>query len=194
MTTANCGATDEFDFRLIFGEDGQPGPGPPLGPAGAPRGRGSRSGSCFPSNEAGRAAGAEPAAPLREAAARGERCRPSVPQAAAASRRRSRSSRGTRGLRGRWAGPAGPLPAVATFFGKRNPRARIVREEPPRAPWLRRRKGPGLDLVAPHPPSPGSAVGPVRDAAESSKVLTGPDQSSVRALGMKSFNRSVPRI
>ncbi|XP_074896385.1 nuclear factor of activated T-cells, cytoplasmic 3 isoform X4 [Buteo buteo] len=33
MTTANCGATDEFDFRLIFGEDGQPGPGPPLGPA-----------------------------------------------------------------------------------------------------------------------------------------------------------------
>lgn len=40
MTTANCGATDEFDFRLIFGEDGQPGPGPPLGPAGAPRGRG----------------------------------------------------------------------------------------------------------------------------------------------------------
>lgn len=35
MTTANCGATDEFDFRLIFGEDGQPGPGPPLGPAGA---------------------------------------------------------------------------------------------------------------------------------------------------------------
>ncbi|CAM4637497.1 nuclear factor of activated T-cells, cytoplasmic 3 isoform X1 [Caretta caretta] len=33
MTTANCGAPDEFDFRLIFGEDGQPGPGPPLGPA-----------------------------------------------------------------------------------------------------------------------------------------------------------------
>uniref|UniRef100_A0A8C3CSD8 Nuclear factor of activated T cells 3 n=1 Tax=Cairina moschata TaxID=8855 RepID=A0A8C3CSD8_CAIMO len=33
MTTANCGASDEFDFRLIFGEDGQPGPGPPLGPA-----------------------------------------------------------------------------------------------------------------------------------------------------------------
>uniref|UniRef100_A0A452GUB3 RHD domain-containing protein n=1 Tax=Gopherus agassizii TaxID=38772 RepID=A0A452GUB3_9SAUR len=33
MTTANCGATDEFDFRLIFGEDGQPSPGPPLGPA-----------------------------------------------------------------------------------------------------------------------------------------------------------------
>ncbi|XP_042732857.1 nuclear factor of activated T-cells, cytoplasmic 3 isoform X2 [Lagopus leucura] len=33
MTTANCGANDEFDFRLIFGEDGQPGPGPPLGPA-----------------------------------------------------------------------------------------------------------------------------------------------------------------
>ncbi|KAM9288469.1 nuclear factor of activated T-cells, cytoplasmic 3 isoform 1-T1 [Morus bassanus] len=34
MTTANCGATtDEFDFRLIFGEEGQPGPGPPLGPA-----------------------------------------------------------------------------------------------------------------------------------------------------------------
>ncbi|OXB54271.1 hypothetical protein ASZ78_007311 [Callipepla squamata] len=33
MSTANCGANDEFDFRLIFGEDGQPGPGPPLGPA-----------------------------------------------------------------------------------------------------------------------------------------------------------------
>ncbi|XP_042336837.1 nuclear factor of activated T-cells, cytoplasmic 3 isoform X3 [Sceloporus undulatus] len=31
MTAANCGgANDEFDFRLIFGEDGQqPGPGPP---------------------------------------------------------------------------------------------------------------------------------------------------------------------
>ncbi|XP_062997377.1 nuclear factor of activated T-cells, cytoplasmic 3 [Elgaria multicarinata webbii] len=46
MTAANCGgANDEFDFRLIFGEDGQqPGPGPPstttplpqpLGPAAA---------------------------------------------------------------------------------------------------------------------------------------------------------------
>lgn len=35
MTTANCGAAEEFDFRLILGEDGQPGPGPPLGPAGA---------------------------------------------------------------------------------------------------------------------------------------------------------------
>ncbi|XP_033929220.1 nuclear factor of activated T-cells, cytoplasmic 3-like isoform X2 [Melopsittacus undulatus] len=33
MTTANCGAADELDFRLILGEDGQPGPGPPLGPA-----------------------------------------------------------------------------------------------------------------------------------------------------------------
>uniref|UniRef100_A0A6I8NZP7 Nuclear factor of activated T cells 3 n=1 Tax=Ornithorhynchus anatinus TaxID=9258 RepID=A0A6I8NZP7_ORNAN len=32
MTTANCGANDEFDFKLIFGEDGQQQP-PPLGPA-----------------------------------------------------------------------------------------------------------------------------------------------------------------
>ncbi|XP_054856325.1 nuclear factor of activated T-cells, cytoplasmic 3 [Eublepharis macularius] len=42
MTAANCGgANDDFDFRLIFGEDAQPGPGPPtplpraLGPAAA---------------------------------------------------------------------------------------------------------------------------------------------------------------
>ncbi|XP_020844953.1 nuclear factor of activated T-cells, cytoplasmic 3 isoform X1 [Phascolarctos cinereus] len=33
MTTANCGAHDEFDFKLIFGEDGQPPPPPPPGPA-----------------------------------------------------------------------------------------------------------------------------------------------------------------
>lgn len=55
MTTANCGANDEFDFRLIFGEDGQPGPGPPLGPAGAvPAGRGG--GFLFSSQRGGGAA------------------------------------------------------------------------------------------------------------------------------------------
>lgn len=83
---------------------------------------------------------------------------------------------------------AGPLPAVTTFFGKRNPRARIVREEPPRARWRRRGKGPGLDLVAPRPPSPG------RDRAGSSKVLAGPEQGSAGALAVKSFSRSVPGI
>uniref|UniRef100_A0A5F8G5Z7 Nuclear factor of activated T cells 3 n=1 Tax=Monodelphis domestica TaxID=13616 RepID=A0A5F8G5Z7_MONDO len=33
MTTANCGAHDEFDFKLIFGEDGHPPPPLPPGPA-----------------------------------------------------------------------------------------------------------------------------------------------------------------
>ncbi|PNJ61420.1 NFATC3 isoform 11 [Pongo abelii] len=29
MTTANCGAHDELDFKLVFGEDGAPAPPPP---------------------------------------------------------------------------------------------------------------------------------------------------------------------
>lgn len=38
MTTANCGAHDELDFKLVFGEDGAPAP-PPSGsrPAGGCR-------------------------------------------------------------------------------------------------------------------------------------------------------------
>lgn len=38
MTTANCGAHDELDFKLVFGEDGAPAP-PPSGsrPAGGGR-------------------------------------------------------------------------------------------------------------------------------------------------------------
>lgn len=191
MTTANCGATDEFDFRLIFGEDGQPGPGPPLGPAGAPRGRGGSAGFLFFSERGGEGSGGCAGPAAAGGGSRGERRRPSVRPSVRPSGR------------GRFPAPLPFLPRGLGAIGRASPRRNnFLWEKKPKSSHRAGGAAPGAVAPAgkrprvgcggPTPPEPGERRGAAEGRAESSTAVTGPHQSAARALPMKSFNRSVP--
>lgn len=114
--------------------------------------------------------------------------RPSVPQAAAASRRRSRSSRGTRGL-----GAIGRAsPRRNNFLWEKKPKSSHRAGGAAPGAVAPAGKRPRVGSGGRTPPGPGERRGAGEGRAESGGAGAGPHQSAARALAMKSFNRSVP--